>query len=66
MTFPDPLNDRPSISSEMGILRTSPVNLQCVCRYRCRSTLEDLDHSSSTGDLEHLTAALLAVPSVAT
>lgn len=29
--WPWPLNWRPSISVEMGILSTSPVNSQCVC-----------------------------------
>ena len=32
MTLPDPLNDRPSISSETPIFNTSPVNSQRVLR----------------------------------
>ena len=32
MTFPEPLNDLPSISSDTPILRTSPVNSQRVLR----------------------------------
>lgn len=32
MALPDPLNVRPSISSEIAILSTSPVNSQCVWR----------------------------------
>jgi hypothetical protein len=31
MGLPDPLNTRPSISSETGICRVLPVNLTCVC-----------------------------------
>jgi hypothetical protein len=30
MGVPDPLNDLPSISSEIGILRVDPVNSQWV------------------------------------
>ena len=32
MTFPEPLKERPSISSDTPIFRTSPVNSQCVLR----------------------------------
>lgn len=32
MALPDPLKARPSISSEMAILSTLPVNSQCVLR----------------------------------
>jgi len=63
MGIPDPLKDLPSISMLIGILRTSPVNSQCVCRLSmpevpskiCRiKTPHYLDHSSLASNFKYL------------
>lgn len=60
--IPDPLKDLPSISIDIGILRTSPVNSTWVCRLSMPEVpskiwlaFSYLNHCSFTSNFKHLT-----------
>lgn len=53
MGFPEPLNTRPNISSDTGVLRISPVNSQTVCL----ASIPEVPSNTCTTAFEPLTSS---------